>query len=429
MLQENTATPASLKRSDGFLQNQETRSQLAISRDEETVIRLIREFDGLSKEDLVIHTEYSRSKVNRIIQSLVDKNIIVETGKSKNTGGRRAVLFNMNGELGLVAGVYVGATSIDLVLTDVSGKRLGRSSEEAFVKDGPIKILDRICELIGGMIAENGFSNEDLVGVGLGVPGPVDFLLGSLIYPTIMPGWDQFPIVPYLHQTFPRAYVVVDNDVNMMAVGEFIKGVGKGVKNQIFVKIGTGIGAGIICEGEIYRGTYGCAGDIAHICVDKNGPICVCGNTGCLEALAGGPAIASMGLKAIHEGKQTVLKEYYEKNNGTLTSVDIGNAAREGDAVSIEIIRNSGRVIGEVIAGLVNFFNPGMIVIGGGVSRLGNLFLSSIRQAILKRSLPLATRDLPIIFSDLGDDSGVIGAVNMTMDMMFLAQTETNLKL
>lgn len=412
---------------DGFPQNQEARSLLAISRDEEIFIQLIRRFDGSSKEELVDYTGYSRSKVNRVIQSLLDKRIIVETGKSKNTGGRRAVIFSLNGQLGLVAGVYVGATSIDLVLTDLSGRWLARSSEVAFVKDGPYKTLDRISEIIGQMVSSNGYTNEDVIGMGIGVPGPVDFSLGSLISPTIMPGWDKFPVVPYIHQAFPKAYVVVDNDVNMMAVGELIKGVGKGVKNLIFAKIGTGIGAGIICEGKIYRGTYGCAGDIAHICVDKNGPICVCGNTGCLEALAGGPAIANQGVKAIQEGRQTVLSEYYKRNNGSLTSIDIGNAAREGDAVAIEIIRNSGRIIGEVIAGLVNFFNPGMIIIGGGVSKLGNLFLSSIRQSILKRSLPLATRDLSILFSDLGDDAGVIGAVSMAMDMMFAAYADAPL--
>lgn len=424
MLLENTTLPVSSKRSDGLLQNLEVRSQLAISRAEEIVIRHIRQQDGLSKEELVLLTDYSRSKVNRILQALIAKNIVVQTGKSQNTGGRRAIVFNMNGKLGLVAGVYLGATSMDLMLSDVSGKRLARYSEEAFVKDGPVQILDRVGELVGQMLEEQGYQRDNLVGMGIGVPGPVDFLLGSLINPTIMPGWDQFPIVNYIHQFFPRAYVVVDNDVNLMAVGEFIAGVGKGVQNQIFVKVGTGIGAGIICEGKIYRGTYGCAGDIAHICVDKNGPICVCGNTGCLEALAGGPAIANLGLKAIQEGRATLLKDDYERNQGSLSSVDIGNAARAGDTVSIEIIRNSGRVIGEVIAGLVNFFNPGMIVIGGGVARLGNLFLSSIRQAVLKRSLPLATRDLMITFSDLGDDSGVIGAVHMALETMFVAHTE-----
>lgn len=424
MILENSTPQPSLKSSDGFSQNQKVRGLMAISPNEEVIIQLIRQHDGLSKEELVKFTNYSRSKINRILQSLSEKNIVIETNKSQNTGGRRAMIFNMNGKLGLIAGVYLGATSLDLVISDISGKIIGRYSEEAFVKDGPIIILDRVCDLLGQLLAANDFSNEALLGIGIGVPGPVDFLLGSLIYPTIMPGWDKFPIVSYMHETFANAYIVVDNDVNMMAVGEFVYGAGIGTKNQIFVKVGTGIGAGIICEGKIYRGTCGSAGDIAHICVDKTGPICVCGNTGCLEALAGGPAIANLGIKAINAGKATLLKNYYDKNNGQLTSVDIGNAAREGDAVSIEIIRDSGRLIGEVIAGLVNFFNPGMIIIGGGVSKLGNLFLASIRQAVLKRSLPLASSNLTITFSDLGDDAGVLGAVNMTMDTMFLAQPE-----
>ncbi len=132
---------------------------MAISPDEEIVIQFIRHYNGLSKEDLVKFTNFSRSKINRILQSLSSKNIVVETSKSQNTGGRRAMIFNMNGKLGLVAGVYLGATSLDLVLSDMSGKSIGRFSEEAFVKDGPIVILDRICELLSQMLAANGFSN------------------------------------------------------------------------------------------------------------------------------------------------------------------------------------------------------------------------------------------------------------------------------
>ena len=174
------------------------------------------------------------------------------------------------------------------------------------------------------------------------------------------------------------------------------------VENLIFVKIGTGIGAGIICMGEIYRGTNGCAGDIGHISVMKDGPLCPCGNTGCLEVMAAGPAIAERGVKALLDGKSAILSKFYELNRGKLRAEDVGLAAAEGDPVSFEIIRGSGKMIGDVLAGLVNFYNPGLIVIGGGVSNIGNLLLSSIRQAILFRSLPLATRDLRVGFSALG---------------------------
>jgi len=213
--------------------------------------------------------------------------------------------------------------------------------------------------------------------------------------------------------------VVVDNDVNVMALGEINEGAGRGVDNLIFVKIGTGIGAGIICEGRIYRGANGCAGDIGHIGVDKSGPLCHCGNRGCLETLASGPAIAERSLAAAQAGQSPILLQHYEANGGVLRTEDVGEAAREGDALAIEMIRESGQLIGDVLAGLVSFHNPEMIVIGGGVSNLGNLLLSTIRQTVLHRSLPLATRDLQIVFSEIGADAGVIGAVNLAMDYIF----------
>jgi len=243
------------------------------------------------------------------------------------------------------------------------------------------------------------------------------------VSPPIMPGWDGYPIIETIEQWFPMSNIVVDNDVNVMALGEMYQGAGIGIDNLIFVKVGTGIGAGIICEGKIYRGSNGCAGDIGHIQVDKNGPVCHCGNKGCLESVAAGPAIAERCLLAAQAGKSSILLNYYEKNGKLLRAEDIGNASREGDALAIEVIRESGQSIGDVLAGLVNFYNPDMIVIGGGVSNLGNLLLSSIRQAVFQRSLPLATRDLQIVFSEIGGDAGVIGAINLAMDNIFSLST------
>jgi len=233
-----------------------------------------------------------------------------------------------------------------------------------------------------------------------------------------MLGWDAFPIIPFIRERFPDTVVVVDNDVNIMALGEHHKGIGAGADNLIFVKIGTGIGAGIICEGKIYRGTDGCAGDIGHICVDQNGPICTCGNTGCLQALAGGHAIANSAMQAVQQGEVTILSKYLKGQNRPLTCEDIGNAAKEGDTYAIELIRDSGRLVGEVLAGLVNFYNPQIIVIGGGASKLGNVLLTSIRRTVLKRSLPLATSNLAIALSPIPDDAGVWGAVNLVMNLI-----------
>jgi glucokinase-like ROK family protein len=390
-----------------------------ITNSEKELIDLVRKYSEFSKADLVAFTDYSRTKITSCIQSLLNKKILIANNITEYSGGRRSKTFSLNGNLGLVAGVDIGATSIDLAIADFSGKSLVRYSEPATVKDGPIKILGRACSLLEKMLKENDLSPEKMNGIGIGVPGPVDFSVGTLVSPPIMPGWDRYPIIQTVQQWFPSANVVVDNDVNVMALGEINQGAGKGVDNLIFVKIGTGIGAGIICEGNIYRGSSGCAGDIGHISVDKSGPLCHCGNRGCLEALAGGPAIAERALMAAQAGKSPILMRYYEMNGQVLHTEDVGDAAREGDAVAIEVIRESGQYIGDVLASLVNFYNPEMIVIGGGVRNLGNLLLSSIRQTVLNRSTSLATRDLHIVFSETGPDAGVVGAVNLSMDYIF----------
>ena len=394
-----------------------------ISNSEKILVDLVRKYGGFSKSDLVNFTEYSRTKITSCIDSLLEKSMLKINTITEYTGGRRSRKYSLNGEFGLFAGIDIGATSIDLGIADFSSRLLARHSEPASVKDGPIRILGKVCSLLEQMLDENGLHPERLHGIGVGVPGPVDFSLGTLVSPPIMPGWDRFPIIQTIQQWFPSSNVVVGNDVNVMALGEMYQGSGLGVNNLIFVKIGTGIGAGIICEGKIYRGSNGCAGDIGHICVDKNGPLCHCGNKGCLEAVAAGPAIAMRSLTAAQAGKSPLLMKYYERNGNCLRAEDIGDAAREGDPLAIEIVRQSGQYIGDVLAGLVNFYNPGIIVIGGGVSNLGDLLLSSIRQSVLNRSLPLATRELLIVFSKMGADAGVSGAINLILDYMFALST------
>jgi glucokinase-like ROK family protein len=405
-----------------LVQAEDLPNRLFITPAEKELIDLIRKYGELTKGALVSYTDHSRTKITSSINSLLQKKLIIENQASEYTGGRRSRTFSINADLGFVAGVDIGATSIDLAVANFAHRILFRYDEDALVRNGPIKILGRVCNLLEEILRENGLNTDSLRGIGIGVPGPVDFSNGTVVSPPIMPGWDRYPVIQTVQQWFPSANVVVDNDVNVMALGEINEGAGRGVNNLIFVKIGTGIGAGIINHGKIYRGASGCAGDIGHINVNSSGPLCHCGNKGCLEALAGGPAIADRSLAAAQAGNSPILLKYYEKNGRKLTAEDVGNAAREGDALSIEVIRESGQMVGDVLASLVNFYNPDMIVIGGGVSNLGDLLLSSIRQAVLNRSLPLATRNLDIVFSGIGEDAGVIGAVNLAMDYMFTVE-------
>ncbi len=268
---------------------------------------------------------------------------------------------------------------------------------------------------------------HEILGIGIGVPGPVDFARGLLVAPPLMMGWENFPIRSFFSEAFPSAFVVVDNDVNIMALGEQRAGDGAGIDHFIYVKIGTGIGAGIISNGKIHRGSDGCAGDIGHICVDKQGPVCRCGNRGCLEAMAAGPAIAEKAIQAAGSGSSPLLRKMMDANGGSLTPEDLNAACREGDEAALEIIRASGQMIGDVLAGLVNFFNPSHIFVGGGIANFGNHLLVAIRRAVLRRSLPLATTHLSINFSRASSNAGIIGAIALVLEYLFMVEDDPHL--
>jgi glucokinase-like ROK family protein len=389
---------------------------------EAEVLDAIRKAGALSRSDLARELDVSRASVSAVASKLLDVGILCKAGTGESQGGRRPLMLEVNGDFGYVAGVDMGATSIDLVLADFVGNVLERCDEPADVRDRPEQVLGRMCALILDMIKARGTEPKQVIGVGIGVPGPVEFSRGVLIAPPLMPTWESFPIRDFVRQTFPVARVMVDNDVNVMAIGESHAGAARGVENFIFIKIGTGIGGGIICKGEIYRGSDGCAGDVGHICVDYNGPTCQCGNVGCLEAMAAGPPIATRAREVALAGKSDFLAKRLEENGGVLTAIDVGEAAAAGDQVAIQIINESGRMIGGMLAGLVNFFNPSVILIGGGVSSIGHRLLSAIRQAVLRRSTALSTRRLRIEYSPLGADAGVIGATRLALQHIFAVQ-------
>jgi glucokinase-like ROK family protein len=384
------------------------------------VIRALRRQGSISRTEVANITSWSRAKATQEIRSLITKGYLVERGEGVSKGGRKPRLLFINHELGYIAGIDIGATSIDMALADVSGKVLQRRSEPTDVRLAPEVVLGRCAEVLCEMTLAQGCRPEQVLGIGVGVPGPVDFARGVLVAPPLMPDWENFLIRDFLRKTFTTAFVAVDNDVNIMALGEQRYGSGINADHFIFVKVGTGIGAGIFSNGKIHRGSDGSAGDIGHICVDKQGPLCKCGNKGCLEAMAAGPAIIERAMEAAQNGTSPILSRMRAANDGTLRPEDVNAAIREGDEASLEIIRSSGQMIGDVLAGLVNFFNPSHIFIGGGIANFGNHLLVAIRRAVLRRSLPLATTHLSINFSRVGADAGVNGALTLALDYLFM---------
>ncbi len=371
-----------------------------------------------SRSELVIRTGLSRGIVAQRVGELIERGLVVEGDLGPSTGGRPPRQLAFRADAGHVLVADLGATSIDVALITLDGRILAHHDEPADIAGGPEQCLGRVEELFDQLGSTTQRVPGRLWGIGIGVPGPVEFRTGRPISPPIMPGWDGYPI----RERFAARYdapVWVDNDVNILALGEWRSGIAAGHDNVVVIKVGTGIGAGIISGGRLHRGAQGSAGDVGHIqVVDDPSVVCRCGNLGCLEALAGGGALARDGEAAAREGRSERLRASLDLH-GVVTAEDVARAASYGDPIAMGLLQVAGRRIGLMLASVVNFFNPSLIVIGGGVAKSGDQLLAAIREAVYRRSLPLATRDLLIQRSSLGGLAGVIGASSMVVDQLF----------
>jgi glucokinase-like ROK family protein len=378
------------------------------------LLRLLRDEGPISRAELGDRLDLTRPRLLAEVERLVAAGYIAEAGMAASRGGRRSTLVELQPRLRFAA-VDLGASSIDIEVTNGRLEPVAAYQEGADIRSGPKAILHRVNELLAKARTDGAYDRLDAVGIG--VPGPVSFRDGVPVSPPIMPGWDRYPVRELLAREH-GCPAVVDNDVNIMAIGERHGGVAHSVDDFLFVKIGTGIGCGIHLGGGVYRGVDGCAGDIGHIQVDAHGPMCSCGNAGCLEALFSGAALARDAGAAARSGDSPALAERLAAN-GEIGARDVADGAAEGDVVCIRLIRDGGRRVGATLATLVSFANPSMIVIGGGLAQLGHILLAEIRSVVYRRSLPLATGNLPVVLSELGARAGVSGAAVLASDTAF----------
>ena len=348
----------------------------------------------------------TRAAVTLIVTDLLENGVILEAESRAIPNGRPPVVLEINPKRGLVAAVDMGASHINIALADFSGKIIEESSHPFNIKLGPQVCLTEVSRILHELLNRSGINISQLMAAGVGVPGPVNTDAGTVVSPPIMPGWDGFPIRKSLEKEWGLP-VSLNNDADLGALGEWAYGAGRGEKNLAFIKVGSGIGAGLIINQQIYGGTTGSAGEIGHLTIDENGPLCSCGNRGCMEAFAGGHAIALQARKLVESGKRTLLSSIPLEN---LTAENVANAARRGDLPSQEIIMRAGTFIGIAIAGLVNLFNPGAVIIGGGVAQVGDLLTTSIRQAVRERSLRASEQSVHITTAMLGQRSSLMGA-------------------
>ena len=358
------------------------------------LFQILRDGAPRTRAELAKSTGLARSTVAMRVDELMRMGLIAPVADAVSTGGRPPSQFALNPVARVVLAADIGASHATVAVTDLAGTILAEHSEPLDVTLGPEPVLSWLLESGHRLLAGMGRDESSVAAIGIGVPGPVEHSTGRPVNPPIMPGWDRFDIPGWFQKHLPVP-VLVDNDVNIMALGEQ-RTAWPETDDFVLVKVATGIGAGIISGGRLQRGAQGSAGDIGHVQVARGADVpCTCGNRGCLEALAAAPALArqlrAQGLDA-HTGN------------------DVIELVKRGNIEAIQAVRQAGRDIGEVLTVAVSLINPSVIVIGGSMARVGEHLIAGVREAVYTRSMPLATEHLAIVHSATGPKAAILGA-------------------
>jgi predicted NBD/HSP70 family sugar kinase len=374
------------------------------------VLDVIRRAGGLTRAEIIERTGLSRSTVAARLDALQGAGFI-SSGQSTAARGRPPSHFHFREDQGALLIADAGATGVRTAVTDLGGRIRHDNRVALDITIGPENWLRSVSEEFDRLLESAGLAKESVRGIGLALPGPVDFASAAVVSPPIMTGWDAYPIRSWFASRIDCP-VVVDNDANAMALGEHV-GEFSRCDSLVMVKVATGIGAGIIAHGSIYRGADGAAGDIGHIRIsprddvlatDGDPPVCRCGNVGCLEAYAGGWAL----LRDLRDGGRDVD-----------AIPDVVDLIVAGDPLAVNLARRAGRFIGHTLSEVVSLLNPSVVVIGGELAAGSDYVMAGIRESVYARSLPLATRTLQIVPARLGDRAGTVGLTSVLTNYLF----------
>lgn len=308
-----------------------------------------------------------------------------------------------------IIGVDLGGTKISCALSDLAGNIIETQVVSTNANEGEMAVLNRIINVIDKVMLNTNTSKEDVKAIGIGAPGPLDAKKGIIVEPANLP-FVNFDLVTPIKEKF-NIPVFLDNDANAAAIGEYMFGAGKGTESMVYMTVSTGIGGGAILDGKIYRGRTTNALEVGHTTIDPFSSIrCNCGNLGCLEAFSSGTSIAKRAKEAVLTNVDTSLKQYE-----TLTSYEVFKEAENGDKVSIAIRDSALTYLGVGVTNVINTFDPDMVVIGGGVSKAGEVIFDKVKEVVNERGLKTITAGCQIVPAKLGTDAGVVGAVALAI--------------
>lgn len=360
------------------------------------VLDAVRRHGGLTQVELAGATGLSAATISTIVKELLAAGLVqTRTAVRSN---RRAVMVTLTRRAGLAVGVHVGVRHLQVVLADAGHEELASKSLPLPHEHRADTTLDRVALLVVELVERVGATLDEVVGIGIGVPAPVDEGTGTISVPGVLRGWDDVPIAQVLSKRLARP-VYVDNDANLGALAESTLGAGRAFRDMVYVRVSHGTGAGIVVGGQVFRGFAGTAGEIGHVQVDRAGLICQCGSRGCLDTVVGWRALV----------------EPLRASQGALTLKDVVRAASDGDPGAAQVVADAGAVIGQVVSTLAVITNPQCIVVGGELAETGELLLRPIREATRRRMLLNRVAPLEVVGAELGARAEVVGALALAL--------------
>lgn len=383
------------------------------------ILDLIRNKGMVTKQEIAKELGINITTVSELINQFYNKyNIIKETGNGSSSGGRKPKLYSINNELGYIIGLDIGGTNTRGVLTDLSGNIISYIKIKTKAIEGKDAVLVKIISLVNKLISSSNIPKEKIFGIGMSISGIINSFEGVSIFCPNIPGWENLPIKKIMEDEF-KIPVCIDDSVRCAAVAEKRFGIAKDHDNFIFISIGKGIGMGAFIDGKIYRGSMGLAGELGHITVSEDGPLCNCGNRGCLEAIASGPGILRRAREGIENGIVTSISKGMDNSFDKLSVEIISKAAGDGDKFAYYLINRTGEYIGIAIAAALNLFGCDLVVLWGGILECGDIILDAIKRTVKMRALEFISKRVRIEKTAIGDNIAALGAAQTFIDKLY----------
>jgi glucokinase-like ROK family protein len=384
------------------------------------ILNTIRTHGEVSRAEIAKITKLTPPTVTNIVSELLDNKLVIESDLGASTGGRRPIMLRINADAYHIVGVDIGIHWLRTVVTNLNADIKAAEKLALPPRVDEAALIGHLIDTVKLVLKKAGISAGDLMGIGLGMHGLVDPSAGKAIFAPNF-GLRDISLREPLECEF-QVPVHVENDVVAFALGESWFGEGTDTGNFIAVNIGEGVGAGIVLNGQLYKGATYSAGEIGHTTVEMNGPRCTCGNYGCLQSLVSGPALVRQAAQRLEAGERSLIRELCGDDPEAITGEMIAQAARQGDPLALDLFRRVGRYLGIGLANLINTLNPRKIILGGGVTNAADLFLEETRRTIHERAMDTPANAVSIVITNQGEYASAIGAVTIVLDGLFAPQ-------